>query len=120
MPFDSAIPNKEAQHVRRWRAIARTTAPQAHGNLCVPFLDCGADAGIGGCDRRQLRAGGVDLSDGRRSPRPTRPLNGPPEGKITMAKPSILVDRRTFMTGRLGKERVVPPPEGEIASILVQ
>ena len=37
-----------------------------------------------------------------------------------MAKPSIPVDRRTFMTGRLGKERVVPPPEGEIASILVQ
>jgi len=38
-----------------------------------------------------------------------------------MAAPRTAIDRRALITGRIVKpDRVVPPPEGEIASILVQ
>ncbi len=38
-----------------------------------------------------------------------------------MARPHTAIDRRSLITGRLlGAERVVAPPGGEIASILVQ
>ena len=38
-----------------------------------------------------------------------------------MAHPHIAIDRRALITGRiLNPDRVVTPPEGEIASILVQ
>jgi len=37
-----------------------------------------------------------------------------------MARPHRPIDRRALITGRLHEDRVVAPPEGEIASILVQ
>jgi periplasmic nitrate reductase NapD len=38
-----------------------------------------------------------------------------------LASPHISIDRRALITGRLLKpDRVIAPPEGEIASILVQ
>ena len=37
-----------------------------------------------------------------------------------MTKPRQSVDRRAFLQGRLGTDRVIAPPGAEIASILVQ
>jgi nitrate reductase NapD len=40
---------------------------------------------------------------------------------MTMAKPHSAIDRRALTTGHLAKpDRVVTPPGGEVASILVQ
>src|SRR5450631_2008185 len=120
MPFNPTIQD-ETQHVRRWRRQVWTTAPQAHGDLCVPVSDGSADARFRDRSRRQLRACGVGLSDGGRPPRPSRALTSALSRKTPVAKPHTAIDRRALITGRvLRDDRVVNPPGGEIASILVQ
>ena len=115
---DQHIHRDETQHVGRSRRHERATAPQAHGDLCVPVSDRGADACLRGCNRRQLRARRLDLSDGGRPTRSSRAITSEeiivaqlnPHSIAAPSSPAAC-STRTAWSRR---------PAREIASILVQ
>src|SRR4051794_25412744 len=111
----------ETRHVRRWRRHERSTAPQAHGGLCVPAAHGGADAGARLRDGRWLRPRGLDLPAGGRSPRPPGSMSRPMTKTASPNRNPHALDRRAVISGRLvDPDRAAAPAGGEIASILVQ
>src|SRR4051812_39547091 len=111
----------EMQDVGRAQRHGRKAAPKAHGNFRFFVPHRALDAGFGGSDRRQLRPCRVGLPDVGRSARPSGAVSSAPARTTTMAIQHPAIDRRALITGRLrNPDRVVAPPGGEIASILVQ